>query len=373
MASFQKRGKTWQYTVSRMVNGKYKPIREGGFATKKEARVAAADVETNLRKGIVPNLKPIPLYEYFEEWYKVFKSDIANSTRTHYEYTLKIIKNYFNDKPIQDIRKKEYQEFLNWYGSDHAKETVEKVNAHIRGCVHEAIDESIINVDFTRKAKVTGNVQAKPSNEKHLGFEESEMLLKELRNRLDRGLGYYLLLLGLSSGLRYGELVGLTRKDFDFQNNTINVDKTWGYLNKMHEGFGTTKNVQSIRKIKIDPKTMNVFEKLFGETPTNIHQLVFFSQSSKYSVISNNNANKLLKNVLKDLGIKKPITVHGLRHTHASVLLYKRVSILYVSERLGHGDIDTTYRDYSHVIKELREEDENNTTKIFENMSLINV
>lgn len=92
-----------------------------------------------------------------------------------------------------------------------------------------------------------------------------------------------------------------------------------------------------------------------------------FSAQSKYKVITNTNANKLLKNTLKDLGIET-ISVHGLRHTHASILLYKHKSIYYVSERLGHKDIETTLRDYTHVIKELRKEDEKGTTETFERM-----
>lgn len=60
--------------------------------------------------------------------------------------------------------------------------------------------------------------------------------------------------------------------------------------------------------------------------------------------------------------------MHGLRHTHASVLLYKKVSIYYVSERLGHSDIETTLKEYTHVIKELRVEDERGTMKTFEEM-----
>jgi integrase len=60
--------------------------------------------------------------------------------------------------------------------------------------------------------------------------------------------------------------------------------------------------------------------------------------------------------------------MHGLRHTHASVLLYKKISINYLSERLGHKDIDTTYKYYSHVLKELREEDEKKTVDTFEDM-----
>lgn len=62
------------------------------------------------------------------------------------------------------------------------------------------------------------------------------------------------------------------------------------------------------------------------------------------------------------------ISCHGLRHTHASVLLYKDVSIYYVSERLGHADIETTLRVYSHVIRELRLRDEEKSVEVYERM-----
>ena len=191
--------------------------------------------------------------------------------------------------------------------------------------------------------------------------------LNEIHNRLSKGLGYYLILLGLTTGLRFEELVGLTFDDFDFTKNTIRVNKTWGYNNRMQEGFGPTKNEQSNRIVEVDVITMNLFKELFKNIKANLHGLVFYSPESKYKVISNTNANKLLKNTLLDLQIE-PITMHGLRHTHASTMLYKKVSIYYVSERLGHKDIETTHKHYSHVTKELREEDARATTMIFEEM-----
>jgi integrase len=106
---------------------------------------------------------------------------------------------------------------------------------------------------------------------------------------------------------------------------------------------------------------------LFETLPPNMYGLVFYSPESKYKLISNTNANKLLGKTLQELGID-PITIHGLWHTHASVLLYKKVSINYVSERLGHIGIETTYKYYSHVIKEMREEKEKQTINTFENM-----
>jgi len=368
MASIQKRGKTYQYTVSNMVNGKSKPIRKGGYRTKQEAKVAAAEIETQLNKGLIPNLKSIAIDEYFDNWVNLYKTQLSVATLKHYKYTSERIKEYFGSKPIQDISKHDYQKFLNQLGSDKSKETVEKVNGHIRACVLDAVDEQIINRDFTRNAVLKYTVPAKKKSEKHLNFRDSKLLLKELKDRLNDESGYYLLLLGLVTGLRFEELVGLTFNDFDFENNKIKVSKTWGYNNRMSEGFGPTKNEQSNRIITLDENSMSLFRRLFDTTPDNPHHLVFYNQRSMYKVISNEHANELLKNVLRDLGIRPIITMHGLRHTHGSVLIYQKASYQYVSERLGHSDIETTLRVYTHLLKELREEDEKLTVKTFENM-----
>lgn len=371
MASFVKRGKSWSYIVSH----KPKPIRKGGFRTKKEAQVAAAEVEEKLSKGILPHLKLEPFADYFQSWLSVYKVGISLNTLSRYEATLKTITDYFGDKPIQHITMRDYQELLNIYGMDHAPdasekqrsiETAKKLNTHIRSCVQTAIQEGIIQKDFTFKAKVSG-ARGKRPEEKHLDYEDSELLLNEIYNRLGKSHNYYILLLALTSGMRFGEIVGLQRSDFDFINNTINISKIWGYTKKMDPGFGRTKTYGSVRRIKMDVKTMSVFKQRFKQTPDNIERLVFYSQKSKYKVPSNDGTNKTLKNLLSDLGIDD-ITVHGLRHTHASMLLYKGVSIYYVSERLGHEGIETTLKHYAHVMKELRLEDEMKTTAMFDSM-----
>lgn len=367
MASIQKRGKTYQYTVSHVVNGVSKPIRKGSFKTKKEAQIAAAEVEAQLSKGILPHLKPVPIDEYFEKWVNLYKSNLSTTTKLHYEYTLKAIQKHFGSKPLQEIKRHDYQLFLNNFGSGKSKETVEKVNAHLRSCVQDAIEEQIIQFDFTRKAVLTWTTPAKKANEKHLDYIEAKQLKRTVYKRLDQGLGYYLIYLALTTGARFAELLGLTVDDFDFKNNTITINKTWGYMKRSPQGFGPTKNEQSNRTIAMGEETMAVFQSLFKTSPPNLFQLVFYSPESKYKVISNTGANNLLQRTLTEIGIP-PITIHGLRHTHASILLYKGVSIYYVSERLGHKDIDTTHKYYSHIIKELREEDEKKTIDTFEEM-----
>ncbi|WP_367038297.1 tyrosine-type recombinase/integrase [Rossellomorea marisflavi] len=76
----------------------------------------------------------------------------------------------------------------------------------------------------------------------------------------------------------------------------------------------------------MDGKTMGKFQALFEATPPNIKGLVFFSPHNARKVLTNENANKILRGLLKELNIDQ-ITIHGLRHTHASVLLYRKVSI----------------------------------------------
>jgi integrase len=242
MASIKKRGKTWKYAVSHTVNGESKLIRKGGFSTKKEAEVAATELESKLNKGLVPHLTPVPIDDYFDNWVDLYKKGLAISTLKHYRYTSARIKEYFGSTPLQKITHDDYQRFLNQFGDNKAKETVEKLHGHIHECIQDAKEKHIIPEDFTKRAKIHYTVPAKKNEEKHLNFHECELLFNTLLSKLNySNLGYHLLLLGLETGMRFEELVGLTFLDFDFTNNTVNVDKVWGYSNKMKKGFGPTK------------------------------------------------------------------------------------------------------------------------------------
>jgi integrase len=366
LASFTKRGKTWEYRINRIVGGKRKPLQKGGFATKKEAMAAATEVESKLNKGITPHLKLEPIVDYFENWLDVFKPNISKNTRIRYLHTLKNLKEHFSGVYLQDITKRMYQNFLNKFGEKMARETVRKFHTHIRACVKDAIDEGIIFVDFTRGVTITGEIATKRKEDKYLSYEDSQLLIEALKKDMSSMI-HYLILLALASGARFAELVGLTRKDFDFKNNQLKLNKTWGYRKSMHEGFGAMKTSQSIRTIRMDQETMKIFKDLFKRIPENITGLVFYKPDAKYKVYNNLQVNLVIENILNNLNVA-PISIHGLRHTHASILLYKDVSIYYISERLGHKDVETTMKYYAHIINELRVKDENKSTKVFEQL-----
>lgn len=366
MASIQKRGKTWQYRISHTKNGEREQISKGGFKTKKEAQVAAAELEASLSIGLSLYSKT-NFYNYFKTWKEIYKDPfISSSTRSHYMKTLEEIgTNFGMDCSLQDVTKDDYQKFITNYGETHSKESVIKINSRIRACVQNAVEDGLIRVDFTRKVKIHYAVPAKKEEDKFLHYHEAEKLIHYAYSNLNKSHAYYMIIIAISCGLRFSEIVALTHKDFDFKNNTISINKTWQYMKRTGCGFAPTKNASSTRTIKADKKLMRVFKEFLIRSIPNEYDLIFYTPDTNYNVLSNTAVNKLLRGACRRLGILE-VTMHALRHTHASILLYKKVSIQYVSERLGHSDITTTLGIYTHVLKELREYDETLAVNVFE-------
>lgn len=373
MASYQKRGKTWQYTVSRYIDGKYRPIRKGGFRTKKEAEAEAMEVERRLKKSSGKFDVDETFADFFIDWVDLYKKKIAEVTRNSYELTHTLIKDYFRNEKMRNITPRHYQSFINEIGKTRGFESVSRIHIQIRACVKIAVYEGLIESDFTHSTELYYTTPKKKDKDKYLNYKDSKKLLAYVIDNLDRSIVNYVILLGLTSGLRYGEMMGLTRSDFDFDAGEVIVEKTWGYYQSSENpaGFGTTKNKQSVRNVALDKKTLEIFKKLFEEEvhEENEHELVFFNPNATYKVFSNSFTNRYLKKILRKLKIKPEISIHGLRHTHASILIYKKeVTVNYISERLGHSNVTVTLDRYSHVLEELRTEDTNKARQIFANM-----
>ncbi len=81
--------------------------------------------------------------------------------------------------------------------------------------------------------------------------------MRATESRLDvRYTSPYLILIGGATGARYAELLGLTWNDIDFEEQTIDINKTW----LLHQGFGPTKNESSVRRIDIDDHTVSILK-----------------------------------------------------------------------------------------------------------------
>lgn len=181
---------------------------------------------------------------------------------------------------------------------------------------------------------------------KYLNQFELHRLLTSLD--LKSGVNWdWLILLVAKTGMRFSEAIAITPGDFDFSHQMLSINKTWDY--KGGTGFLPTKNKSSVRKIQIDWQTVIQFSELVKGLPED--KPIFVD-----GLIYNSTANAVLSRHCKKLDIPV-ISMHGLRHTHASILLFAGVSIASVARRLGHASMTTTQKTYLHIIQELENQD----------------
>ena len=157
----------------------------------------------------------------------------------------------------------------------------------------------------------------------------------------------WFILLVAKTGMRFSEALAITPKDFDFSKQSLSINKTWDY--KGGGGFMPTKNQSSVRKIQIDWQLIIQFSTLVKDLPED--EPIFVSEK-----VYNSTVNDILTRHCKKADIPV-ISVHGLRHTHASLLLFAGVSIASVAQRLGHSSMTTTQKTYLHIIQELENKD----------------
>lgn len=286
-------------------------------------------------------------HEYYEDWISLYKVNAIRSiTLNKYYMSLKWIIKLAPNLRLCDLTRRSYQELINDYALEHEKQTTKDFHHQIKGAILDAMDEGLIEQNPTRKIIIKGKQPAE-KKPKFLNGYELQQLIKQLNLESEINWDWYILLVA-KTGLRFAEALALTPKDFDFTKQLLNINKTWNYRSTTG-GFQPTKNSSSVRKVQIDWQLAMQFSKMISNTP--VDKPIFVNQR-----IFNSTVNKRLEVLCKNANIPI-ITVHGLRHTHASLLLFAGVSIASVAQRLGHANITTTQSTYLHIIQELQTQD----------------
>lgn len=362
MASVVKRGNTWQYRVSyKDSEGNYRTKSKGGFSKKKEAILAAAEIEKSINFGQDISASDMLFPDYFEKWFEIYKKGKKGPANDkHYNLAIKFAKKYFSTVTLKGLTKSTYQQAINDYAETHAKGTVHKRHTYVKACLNDAQQEGIIHKNPAYNIQLFGKKETKKESHKFISEADLHKMTAYLKKH-EKSISHYMIILGIATGARFSELAGLT---WDcVEKDHINITKSWDYT--YTNNFSGTKNDASRRTITIDTETAKLLKeiKLKQSPANNIHNLVFFNPN-KGTPISNNAVNKTLKYICKQVAINPPITFHALRHTHGSLLLYKGVNIKYISRRLGHSDISTTLQIYSHVLNELEQKESRTVDKI---------
>ena len=286
------------------------------------------------------------LVDYYEQWINVYKEGaIRNVTMKKYRLTLLWLKKIAPKLKLCKLDRIEYQNILNTYALEHERQTTMDFHHQLKGAILDTVDEGYIERDPTRKVIIKGKTP-RAKKIKYLNQYELHTLLKNLD--LSHGVNFdWLILIIAKTGMRFSEAIALTPKDFDFSHQTLSINKTWDY--KESGTFQPTKNKSSVRKIQIDWMVVSQFSTLIKDLPEN--EPIFVKKP-----IYNSTINDILERHCKKNKIPI-ITVHGLRHTHASLLLFAGVSIASVAQRLGHASMTTTQKTYLHIIQELENKD----------------
>ena len=143
--------------------------------------------------------------------------------------------------------------------------------------------------------------------------------------------------------MRSGELMALNFNDIDYSNNTIKISKSY-YKIAGKEAITTPKTDSSNRSI-ICPTF------LLEDIKTYYNSLYQKEENQKIFMFAKDNLRHYIRKYSEILNIPR-IRVHDLRHSYASYLLQKNVSILAISKQLGHKDVKLTLSIYSHLLPE---------------------
>lgn len=285
-------------------------------------------------------------HEYYSKWIAVYKQGaIRKVTLDKYLMTLQWVRKLIPELQIGDMTRIAYQQLLNDYALYHERQTTMDFHHQLKGAILDAVDEGLILRDPTRKAIIKGK-QPSVKKIKYLNQFELHTLLTTLDLKGEVNWDYFILLVA-KTGMRFSEALALTPNDFDFSRQTLSINKTWDYKGK--GGFQPTKNKSSVRKIQIDWQTVIQFSTLLKGLPED--KPIFVN-----TLIYNSTVNDILRRHCEVAHIPV-ISIHGLRHTHASLLLFAGVSIASVARRLGHASMTTTQKTYLHIIQELENQD----------------
>ena len=302
---------TW-YVMARYVNwkGERKQKCKRGFATKKEAQEWE-------RMFQLQNSSDMDMsFEAFTELYiRDMKSRLKENTWLTKEHIIRTkILPYFGKMKISEISTKEVIAWQNEMLAYRDEKKKPYSQTYLK-TLHNQL--SAIFNHAVRYYELRSNPAAKAGN---MGSEEHKEML------------YW-------CGIREGELLALTAADFDFEKETVRINKSYQRLHG-EDVITTPKTKKSNRIIKM-PKF------LCEEMREYLQMLYGLKKKDRIFTVTKSYLHHEMDRGAKAAGVKR-IRIHDLRHSHISLLIDMGFSAVAIADRVGHESIDITYQ-YAHL------------------------
>lgn len=337
--------------------GKRREKSKSGFTTEKAALRSLLEVKAALLSGNVKAIEKesMTVSEWLDRWFEANKPHWKISTVKQYEMFIRLhYKPILGHMRLVDINRENYQRlFINKLLETHNANSVRTFHTIFKTALNAAVEDEILIKNRVRKVKISKPTEMETEKLYYYNAKQLDEFLATARNVLSYPIYISFLLLSYT-GMRRGELLALWHDDFDFTNNTITINKT----RDVH-GLRAPKTKNSYRIISVDPAIMREVKSYqtwtkkttlaYGGTWSGAN---FAMISTVGNPLSQGALHYPLAKVQKLAGLPK-IPVHGLRHTHATLLMLNpEISVKAIAERLGNT-VDMIYKIYGHVLKEM--------------------
>ena len=339
MAYISKQGKSYKAEVSTYKRGIKSRITKT-FPTKTEAEIWAMQHEIAKGSGTDLSRRQDSFASFYKNWIHIVKKkDVRPATFTNYTRTIPIVESLFKQIKLSDLNDLVVQSKIDEYGETHSRKTTTELLLKIRTSLRYAYGRGLLVTNFAGLVKTRGKELEKRN--KALSITDFKKLRSYLLQNHNKEF-YVLVLLALETGARRGELLGLTSDDI------------FEYGIKIERSISPTssdtrlKTKRSKRTVSINKDVYEILKTLTLKENGYLFDPDGFQQSAK------------LARLLKKIEIPKT-TFHGLRDTHASFLFSNdNIRIDYISQRLGHSNLQTTMNYYLELMpekKHLQDED----------------
>ena len=348
-------------------NGKIKYLKLKGFKTEEEAVESyykhKKEFEDAQREFYASVNKEIMFKDYLIYWFNnIYTERVVDNTKIVGAYIV-------FDLIVPNI---EYDLKINMVTTDYLDEIIEKSSKitesggySARNIIIMAMKDAVTGGYITYNRALNTKTYRRPKPKIRILSEEQ---IKRLLNEAKKTNWYLEILLGLFVGLRKGEILGLKIEDFNLENKSVKIERQIvreGQLAKdssqiieykLTEKLPKTEN--SIRCLKVPDlilEELSKRERLIYNNQLNYQEQYenhgYVSCQSDGKCHSLNSMNTALTKLCNKLSLPH-ITVHGLRHMCATILLEEGVSLAKISAMLGHTSIHTTFEYYCEVMDE---------------------
>jgi integrase len=229
--------------------------------------------------------------------------------------------------------------------------SVQYLHSILNQALEHAVDLELLDRNPCAKIKPPRDKKTKRHHRRLyvLSVEQLVAFLGFARDHTD----YALIYVAAYTGARQSELLGLTWGKIDWAAPAINIHAALHLSEQTGEfSLGPVKNATSHRAVAVTQDVLAVLKDHKARLEAagfacGDNSLVFPNKSGGF--INRKNLSGRFSNLAARAG-HEGFTFHGLRHTHATLLLESGEYINAVSERLGHANVDTTLRIYGHVL-----------------------